>query len=395
LFPSVSETFVVSNIIGAIDKGYSVKILADSIQFPDLSSQSNLINKYNLLDATVSYKAPKGKARRYLLGLFYMLNPILLYYFIAYCRFQRKITWEYIFILKFYSSYRRVHAFHVHFATALDPLPALKEIKFITAKIVVTFHGYDAFYFPVGIRGEFILKYLEKHVAAVTTNSNYLKTILLKHGFNSQKISIVPIGIDTLFFKRIERDLTINTKRSVKIITVGRLIDLKGQRYGIEAIRELKTKGFSVNYTIVGDGDTKTILEKMIKDYKLESNVRLVGSKSQEEIRDLLSEADIFLITSVKDKTNRREAFGVVSLEAQAMNLPVVGFDSGGISETVENNISGFLVEEANITKLTLALQKLIENPELRHTMGLAARKFICENFKTEDTLKKYFDLYK
>ncbi len=391
-FPTFSETFIGSNITEAIDAGFDVKIIVDTINASDNTSQPDLLAKYGLLDKVLRFEQPRGKINRYIKAASHLLNPLLLYCFIKYSIFKGKKSLDYIFILKFYWKFRNAAAYHVHFATVIHPLFELKEIGFIKSKIVVTFHGYDAHFLPNGEQLKNLICNFNNHVAQITVNSVFLKNLLVSKGFRESEISIVPIGINTEFFKR--DILSIASKATLKLITVGRLVALKGQEYGLRALNILIDKGFSVHYTIVGTGSELAKLMDLTKQLKMETHVTFEGNRNQQEIKELLQEHQVFLMTSTINEAGTREAFGVVSLEAQAMGLPVVGFQSGGFPETVIEGKTGFIVEDQNVAAMANAIEKLILDENLWHTMSENAKYHILNSYTFEKTIGQYLKFY-
>ncbi len=180
----------------------------------------------------------------------------------------------------------------------------------------------------------------------------------------------------------------------IKLITVGRLDELKGQRYGIEVAKILKEKGYDFKYTLIGKGRNSAELQELISDYKLENHVYMEGEKSQTQVRDFLQSNDIFLMTSVLGKGNSREGQGLVSAEAQACGLPVVAFDSGGVKYTVQNRVTGFLVPERDVNAMTSAIEELVQNNILRKKMATKAREFISENFSYTGIAATWCEIY-
>ena len=163
---------------------------------PDDSSQPILINQYNLIDRVVSPSPPKGKLNRYIKSIQLLFNPLRLYFFIKYWILKKKKSLDYIFILQFYFKFRKIDIFHVHFATAINPLFELKKIGLIKSKIVITFHGYDEHGLPEGRRLNEIISKFDNNVDQITVNSKYLKDKLLLRGFNKKIIKLIPIGYD-------------------------------------------------------------------------------------------------------------------------------------------------------------------------------------------------------
>ena len=97
---------------------------------------------------------------------------------------------------------------------------------------------------------------------------------------------------------------------------------------------------------------------------------------------------------STKDNSGRSEAFGVVSLEAQAMGLPIIGFDAGGFPDTIIDGITGFLVEDKNIEKMASTIEKLILDQNLLAEMSKQAINNTITNFNVHKTTGQYFKLY-
>jgi colanic acid/amylovoran biosynthesis glycosyltransferase len=199
------------------------------------------------------------------------------------------------------------------------------------------------------------------------------------------------MGIDTSFFLPKENP---SKKRKIQLLSVGRLSKEKGHELGIQAASNLVKEGFNFNYFIVGDGKEKDNLKRLIEKLHLRKHVKMLGFKSQSEIKKLMQETDVFLMTSTYDETGRREAQGVVTAEAQACGLPVVAFRSGGVPYTLEEGKTGFLAEENNVAEFTQHLRKLCTDGTLRKQMGRKGRKFIEDNFCQTKLAQKQICLY-
>jgi len=390
-FPTVSETFVVNNVVEANKNGFEVTVITDKKHVPTKSSQTQLLIDHKIPDKTRVFKEPKRKANRYVKALTLLFNPVLLFYYTRYAKFRKKKSLSLLFRLTFYYPYLKT-TFHVHFATALEPLLELKKIGFLKSKIIVTFHGYDAYYLPRGKQLENLVNDYKMYVDEITVNSAYLKQLLVEKGFPDTKIIIVPVGVDVGFFKPSKALEEINLP--IKLITVARLVDLKGVYYGIQVFKKLINLGYDVHFTIVGEGPEEKRLKALCHSLGIADKVDFSGKKSQPEIKSLLENHHLFLMTSTIDIDGRREAFGVVSLEAQAMELPVIGFKSGGFPETLVDGETGFLVEDKDVDAMAAAVERLINDRQLLQQMGKQARIHVLENFSFEKTTKKYLELY-
>lgn len=391
-FPTFSETFVVHNIVAAINKGFKVEIITNVLHHYENSSQPELIEEYGLMALARKYSEPKIKFVRYLKSTIYLCNPIIFFAALRYFQQKGKKSLSYIFELAFYYRYRSRKKFHVHFSDAIEPLFNLKAIDYLKGDIIVTFHGYDAHFLPKGDKLSEFLDNFAQFVQSVTVNSEYLKSILLKSGLKKNTIHIVPMGVSSSFYTQ-KNKKRIPKQSVIRLISVGRLIPLKGHEYGIKVVRKLIDKGYSVVYTIIGEGPEQDRLSELSKELNLSGHVNFLGAQDQLRIKDCLESHHIFLMTSVYDG-KRREAFGIATLEAQAMGLPVVAFDSGGVAETIIDTKTGFLVSEKEIEEMAGCIEILINDDQLYQRMSESAINNVANNFDITQTSEKFNSLY-
>ncbi|MBW4360368.1 glycosyltransferase [Flavobacterium taihuense] len=391
-FPIASETFIVSNIIASIEKGYDVVIMTKTKNKIGDSSQAELLCKYKLLEKTVVLKQPTKKYKRLLFGFFCMLHPIILFYFIKHC--WQNGTWKFnlLYKLHHYLPYRKADVFHVHFAVAADELPVLKQMGFLKSKLLVTFHGYDAFF-----RDNFEQELLKNRYSLlfqfadrITVNTPFLLNKVLALGCLLSKLAIVPVGVNLEFFSPKNYPKQIISGQELQLVSVGRVVDLKGHEYGIRAVKLLVHSGYSVFYTIIGEGVLLEKLKLLVKNLQLESYVAFFGKGSQEEIREVYENSHIFLMTSIMDATGREEAQGIVTAEAQSMGLPIVGFESGGVPFTISER-TGILVAQKDIVSLANNIEKLIKNNKKYVQMSNDARIWVTENFDISNMINSYY----
>ena len=200
----------------------------------------------------------------------------------------------------------------------------------------------------------------------------------------------MPIGVDLDFFTPKSHPKVISKKEKIKLLSVGRLIELKGHEFGIQTVNLLVKKGFNVDYTIIGEGKQYRKLKKLIIKLQLEKHITLFGIGTQEQIKSALEESHVFLMTSIQDKEGREEAQGLVTAEAQSMGLPIVGFRSGGIPHTVTEYTS-VLVEQKDIEGMSHEIIDIILTDNKLSNMSLEARKWIIHNFGLEKMIDNYY----
>jgi glycosyltransferase involved in cell wall biosynthesis len=112
------------------------------------------------------------------------------------------------------------------------------------------------------------------------------------------------------------------------------------------------------------------------------------------EIRQQLARCWLFVAPSITAASGDMEGLGMVFLEAQALQTPVVSFRSGGLVEAVEEGTTALLSEEKDVAGLTENIAQLLENATLRHNMGAEGRKRVEENFDVRKQCAKLESIY-
>lgn len=179
-----------------------------------------------------------------------------------------------------------------------------------------------------------------------------------------------------------------NGTADVEVLTVGRLVPVKGHPVLLEALAELRGRGLAVRATIVGEGPQRAGLERMAARLGLSGSVRFTGAVGQDDIRPHYERADLFCLPSFA------EGLPVVAMEAMAMGLPVVATRIMGIPEIVEEGETGLLVPPARSDLLADAIARLAQDPELRASMGAAGRRKVEAEFDSERTAAELREVY-
>jgi colanic acid/amylovoran biosynthesis glycosyltransferase len=249
------------------------------------------------------------------------------------------------------------------------------------------FHGYDI---REGIgKSKEIYKQLFNYGDCFLAISNYNYKNLVQFGVNPDKIIFHPVGIEInkFPFKWQEKN---KISSPIIVLTVARLVEEKGLEYSIMAINEIlkKNPNLALKYYIVGEGPLEESLKKLVKKLKLEDAVKCLGSMDQVQVAKEMLKAHIFLLPSIA------EALPVVLMEAQAVGLPVIATNVGGVAEVIVDGKSGFLVPERDVNALTEKLGYLIKHPELWLEMGAYGRQFIEEDYNIEKLNHRLFKIY-
>ena len=137
---------------------------------------------------------------------------------------------------------------------------------------------------------------------------------------------------------------------------------------------------------VLGDGPDRPALERLLAELGLEQRVELAGDA--DDVPEQLAGADVFVLSS------RSEGLPMSILEAMAAGLPVVATRVGGIPELVDDGRTGLLVGAGDVDALAEALQRLVDDPELRRTLGAAGRERAEAAFDLERFRREHLELY-
>ncbi|MBS3993924.1 MAG: glycosyltransferase [Bacteroidetes bacterium] len=396
-FPHLSETFIVAQIVTAIKLGYEIKILVRRRLSDTLALDNSLIKQYQLLDKIIieDYKIPKNKyIRIYNWIKLLILNLRNLKYILKFYKEYSQFSLTYLYQWHFYKQFNSASIIHVQYGSNKHPFDLLKKTAYFKPKLIVTFHGHDAV-FPINgfIPNDGYYDNLFKYADLITSNTPYLANKILALGCPKEKMEIIPVGVDTDFFynKKIQN----YNNDDIKLISVGRLSVVKGHINALKVVKKLKEHNYNIILTIVGEGSERTNLENYINANNLENSIRLVGAKSQEKVRDLLWENDIFIFPSVSMHFGySAETQGLATIEAESCGLPVVAFDSGGVKYTFEDGFSGFLCKEYDIECMFNKLKLLIDNRKLLLEMGTNATNFVNSKYSQKIIDNKWKKIY-
>ncbi len=213
--------------------------------------------------------------------------------------------------------------------------------------------------------------------------SQWLADKIKESYLNKFRIEVVPNGIDTELFKpkdkiEIREKLKLPFNKKVVLFVVNKLKEKqKGMGYLLKALKYVRVK----NHLILFVGETiKADFPKTVRQLGYISDKNL--------LLDIYNSADIFCTTSFD------ESFGLTVTESMACGLPVVGFNSGAISEQVSADC-GILVEPKNIKDLAMAIDELLNNDEKRKVFGSNCRKRALKNYSVEKFTDRYIALYR
>ena len=276
--------------------------------------------------------------------------------------------------------------------------------KITRRKFVTTFHGtynfknsIKKFYNSIMVKSDVLIagsNFIFSHIS-----ENYQKFLNSK-----KKFLVIFRGINTEYFdsdtikkKDIDKlKATWKIEDNKKIILLpGRLTAWKGQEMFIEAINLFKKSNPELDFVavILGDDQGRTVfrkkLERLVEQFNLTQNIKFVDNCNVMPVAYYIS--DVIVSSSIEP-----EAFGRVSVEAQAMKKPIIASNIGGSKETVIDNKTGLLFESGNPKSLCDKLNEIIKLDSLTlDLMGREGRKNVINRFNIEKMCLNTYSEYK
>ena len=200
-------------------------------------------------------------------------------------------------------------------------------------------------------------------------------------GIPQSRIVLLPNGRDPQVFRPQEE--TAPGGDPVCLVFVGHLTTTKRPFRFLAAVDELRRRGHNVRGIVVGDGPLE---QEMRRAASLAGGVEVLGRR--DDVPALLRTADIFVFTSVAES----EGMPGVLIEAALSGLPTVATAVPGASTVIEDGVAGFVVPPEDNGALFEALEQLVANKELRHSMGAAARERAAAAFSLEASARSWQD---
>ena len=421
IFPALSETFITRQIAGLMDMGHKLHIYAHGRPGKNVPPQPE-VAAHDLLAHTTYLSIPRASgywempvlppwgetwlpgAAKPIPNLKRLLHalPYLARTFAAAPRVTLSTLnpQEYGYAARSLSAIYRVSGLlvgrgkydvaHAHFGPVAD------RVRFVSllwrVPLIVSFHGYDVAAWPRE-KGASVYERLFHSASIVTANSHYTRRRIEALGCASGKIRVLRMGLDLGEFAFRERSAP--DDGSVRVLSVGRLVEKKGFEYAIRAVAQVRARHPQVQYGIVGDGPLRPRLEALVTSLGLEGTVRLYGAAGREFVQRRLEEAHIFVAPSVTSENGDVEGQGVVLQEAQACGIPVLATDHNGFPEGMLPGRSGFLVPERNTSALAERLDYMIEGAGQWAEWGRAGRKHVEEYFDIVLLSRQLEDFYR
>jgi len=384
-FPVVSETFIMNELIELINKGQEVYVF--SLIHPEEQVVHPEVKKYELLERTyylpaytkLSLELLKPQAWPVLFSDAYEGKPAKpkllgkLFSAAAVNHLPKVINDFHLDVL------------HTHFY-GLPTFVTMQVSQRTSIPFTFTCHAFDIFVNP---NAEVMRKHVET-AAKVITISHYNRDYLEKPmGVSKDKIQVVRSCPILDKFKGIEKNHS-----GLEILTVARLVEKKGIKYGILAVAELVKEFPQLSYKIIGGGPLEKELLALVKSLHLEDNVEFLGWTSDETLLAELSRATMMLLPCIQADNGDQDGIPNTLMEAMCSQTPVISTNISGIPELVEAGKQGLLVEPKNVEQLVIAIRTLLSDTDLRAKLGKAAREKVEKEFNIHTEVEKLLHVW-
>lgn len=395
-FPALSETFVLNQVTGLIDRGVEVDIYAterrpQSAVHPD-------VERYDLL-AKTRYAKPftgsDGARRMEVLRLALRAlrragaSPARVRQALRDGRLDANIALGFAHLS---ATPERYDVIHCHFGPEGTRGAAMRHVGILEGKVVTTFHGFDMSRY-LQISGPNVYDRLFQTGDLFLPISDYWRSALVRMGCDPARIAVHHMGVDCDSFTFVPRTPPA-AGEPLRLLSVGRFVEKKGFEYAMRAVARVASQYPSLEYTIIGEGPLHEELTALARELGIERHLRMVGSKPRDEVIATMNRAHVMLAPSVTAASGDQEGIPVVLMEAMATGLPVISTVHTGIPELVEDHGTGMLAPERDVETLAVRLTELVDTPSLYSSIATAARARVQREFDVDRLNDRLLELF-
>lgn len=361
-FPALSETFVLNQVTGLIDRGHDVHVYADQARDEALAHDD--VRRYGLQARTTYWpRGPKAMLR-------FARRP---------GRALRAMVSGQPDVAIGAEPMGEYSALLCHFGHIGERARVLREAGVIGGPLAVIFHAYDVTVL-LNEQGEDFYRKLFADAELLLPISQAWRRRLIELGAPADRIEVHHMGIDTAKFEFAVRHRA--PDEPTRLVAIARLVEKKGIEDAIRAVAAARRRfDTHLTFEIVGDGPLRQHLEDTARRCEVDDIVQFVGWRTQEEITGMLAAAHVLLQPSVTAANGDMEGIPVGIMEAMACGMPVISTFHSGIPELVEDGVTGRLVAERDPGALAIALRDLASAPDTWAAMGAAGRAKVEAEF--------------
>jgi L-malate glycosyltransferase len=293
------------------------------------------------------------------------------------------------FFLTLYAMVKnKCYLIHVHWAIPTGLIGVAVGLL-LRKPMIVTIHGSDL---RMALERRGFLRKLFVHVCRNAVHLNCVSEVQKKDldrlGIPSEKISTIPMGIDEAFLERGDQRRRKSKRRPMTILSNRNLLPIYNVSLLIRAIPIVLKEEPETKFLIAGDGAEKETLERQAEGLNINSSVKFLGRVPHEEMPNLLSQADIYVSTSLHDGTS------VSLLEAMGAGAFPVVTDIPANREWIINGENGFLVSADETESLARKIIDAIRNRELLEKSRTRNRSIVEQKALWPEYINRVKNIY-
>lgn len=375
LFPSWSETFIVREVATLVENGVDVRIISlkrpsqDLVQSDAAALLGRVRHPGTLLQTLAGTLAAFARNPRSVAGSFATVvaglwrQPVaLLKSLFALMRGLEQAAW-----LRGFDP----QVIHSHWATY--PSTAAWALGRALGKpFSFTCHAHDIF-----VEHQLLARKIEDASLAVTIsryNVGWLHMHATPQAEHKLKVIHCGVDMDKTPWQRADREPGM-------LLAVGRLDPVKGFATLVEALALLDKRGVAFTCRIAGSGPLEADLRQLALDRGVSARIEFAGAQPQHVVRAWMDSATLFVLPSEVAEDGNRDGIPVALMEAMASGCPVLSTRVSGIPELIGDGVQGLLVNEREPAALADAIQRLLEDDNLRERLAIAARLHVEREF--------------
>ena len=347
------------------------------------------MNETYLLFVTRNYPPQVGGMEKYSYDLYNSLKDEIKVDLLSNSKGKLYLPYFFIKCILYILLYRGKYS-HIHFGDAvLSPLASICK-TFTKSKISITVHALDVIY-KNALYQLIIRKCLNKADKIVAVSHYTLNQCLLR-GVNKDQCIFIPNGIDfskvsnvRIDFNVVMANYGINHDNKKILFSIGRLIKRKGINWFIENV--IPKLGDDYIYIIAGVGPEYQSIQDSIQKNKLEGKVYLIGKISDDEKYCIYQNSFLYIMPNIC-VSGDAEGFGITIIEAASFGLPTIASNIEGISDAIENDVTGKLVNQGDehqylhtIKHVEFDREQIIPRVKERYDWEVIKRKYIAQLF--------------
>jgi len=289
--------------------------------------------------------------------------------------------------------YENIEVLHVHYAIPHATSAYLaKQIlgeKAAHVPLITTLHGTDITIVGSDPSYKSVVDFSINQSDGVTAVSEFLKNETYERFDIKKDIKVIPNFIDLERFKKSNKNhfkKAICPEGEKVVVHVSNFREVKRVPEVVSVFARVLDNGIKAKLLLIGDGPDRQRAEQRCRELGMCNHVRFLGK--QDQVEDLLSIADLFLIPSGS------ETFGLAALEAMSCSVPVISSNIGGLPEVNIQDETGYLCDLDDTECMADYAVKILSDEELHAKMAVNARKR-AEKFEMSKIVGRYEDYYK